>query len=275
MPRLTVTDASSSTAFNSGDLRDGVGDGAVAVNLPGSSSPRLSRVSTLPVSAVLATWLDSVRAGHVGPDELADAVRRDDPRHLVVGLPDHDVLELQEVPAALTGRISLALPAPGDPLGLGGPADFNLAAIEAGQAVVVGPVGLVPQVDARTVVWQAYPAEQVPWVDARETAADLKVALVQVTRRLVDLEVAAWQPEIPDLLLNLRHRAPLPFPRGCDPRRVETAERAVLCLDIIELARSGEGGAVSAYEMDRRRSALGDLDRAARRALVGACSSTD
>ena len=34
-----------------------------------------------------------------------------------------------------------------------------------------------------------------------------------------------------------------------------------------------EGGAVSAYEMERRRAALDDLDRAARRALVGASTS--
>ena len=77
--------------------------------------------------------------------------------------------------------------------------------------------------------------------------------LAEVTRRLVDLEVASWQPDIPDLLLNLRHRAPLPLPPGYDARRAETMERAVLCLDILELARAGEGGAVSAYEMEQRR----------------------
>ena len=43
-------------------------------------------------------------------------------------------------------------------------------------------------------------------------------------------------------------------------------------LEVVALARAGEGGAVSSYEIERRRSALGDLDRAARRALVGACS---
>ena len=225
------------------------------------------------MSAVLATWLDAVRQGHVGPDEFADAVRGDDPRHLVTGLPERAPVELHELPAALAGPISLALPAPGDPVGLGGPGSFNLAAIEAGQAVVVGAIGMVPEEDARTIVWRAHPAGRVPWVDERETANELRTALADVTRRLVDLDVAAWQPDIPDLLLNLRHRAPLPLPPGYDARRVETAERAVLCLDILELARAGEGGAVSAYEMDRRRAALGDLDRAARRALVGACSS--
>lgn len=229
-------------------------------------------MSSLPVAAILATWLHAFRRGDVGPDDLADAVRGDDPRHLVAGLGEAGVLELQELPGMLDGPVSLAMPSPGDPVGLGGPQPFNLAAIEAGQAVIVGTVGLVPVEDARTVVWSAHPAWPAPWVDERETAVELRTTLTEVTRRLVDLEVASWQPDIPDLLMNLRNRRPLPLPPGYDARRVETAERAVLCLEIVELARAGEGGAVSSYEIEQRRAALGDLDRAARRALVGACS---
>lgn len=232
-------------------------------------------MSSLPVSAVLATWLDAAREGQVKPEQLADAVRGDDPRHLVTGLPEREVVELHELPGVVTGRVSLALPAPGDLVGLGGPTDFNLAATDAGEAVVAGAFGLVPEVDARTVVWRAHHADRAPWVDERETAAELKLALADVTRRLVDLDVAAWQPDIPDLLLNLRHRQPLPLPPGYDARRVETAERAVLCLDILALARSGDGGAVTAHEMEHRRAALDVLGRATRRALVGACSSRD
>jgi hypothetical protein len=229
-------------------------------------------VSPLPVAALLATWLDAFRAGDVGPDDLADAVRGNDPRHLVSGLREHATLELHELPAVLDGPISLALPAPGDPVGLGGPGEFNLAAMEAGQAVVVGDVGLVPFEDARTVVWTAFPAHPVPWVDERETAIELRTTLATVTRRLVELDVASWQPDIPDLLMNLRHRPALPLPPGYDARRVETLERALLCLEVAALARADEGGAVSSYETEQRRAALGDLDRAARRALVGACS---
>jgi hypothetical protein len=72
--------------------------------------------------------------------------------------------------------------------------------------------------------------------------------------------------------MNLRHRPPLPLPRGFDPRRLDTLGRALLCLEVVALARAGEGGAVSSYEMQQRAAALGDLDRAARRAVVGACS---
>ncbi len=199
-------------------------------------------MSQLPVSVLLATWLDAVRDGRVGPDELADAVRGDDPRHLVVDLPERAVLELVELPAALHGPLSLALPAPGDLLGLGGPPALNAAALDAGQAVLAGAVALVPEVDARTVVWRAHRADPAAYVDARETASELRTVLLTVTQRLVELDVASWQPEIPDLLTNLRHRAPLPLPPGTDPRVVEAVERAVLCLEVVELARADEAG---------------------------------
>ena len=127
-------------------------------------------MSALPVSAVLVMWLHAVREGHAAPDDLADAVRGNDAWHLVTGLPEREALELLDLPAALSGTVSLALPVPGDPVGLGGPPSFNLAAMEAGEAVVAGGVGLVPATDARTVVWRAHRAEPVPWVDERETA---------------------------------------------------------------------------------------------------------
>jgi hypothetical protein len=230
-------------------------------------------VSALPLSAVLATWLDACRRGDVGPDDLEEAVRGDAPRHLVVGLPELPPLDLHQLPARVSGTVSLALPAPGDLVGLRGPAGLNTAALDAGEAVVVGELALVPEDDARTVVWRAHRAEPVPFVDERETGIVLRTTLADVTRRLVALDVASWQPEIPDLLMNLRHRAPLPLPPGMEPRRVETVDRALLCLEVAALARRDDGGAVSAYEMGRRREALGDLERAARHALVGACSA--
>ncbi len=237
--------------------------------------PRLAgRDRHLPASALLSTWLDAVRLGDAGPDDLEAAVRGQDPRHLVIGVPGHDVLELHQVPAA-AGRTGLAgAPRPWRRRSawVARPA-LNLAAIEAGEAVVAGPVGLVPEVDARTVVWRAHPAERVPWTDERESASELRIALADVTRRLVDLDVASWQPEIPDLLMNLRHRPPLRLPPGLDPRRRRDDRASAAVPGDRRPGPSREGGAVSAYEMERRRDALTDLDRAARRALVGACSA--
>lgn len=236
------------------------------------TAPRVSRLPSpgLPASALLCSWLEAVRSGHAGPDDLEETVRGEDPRHLVAGLAG--AVELRELPKTLREAPRLALPVPGDPLGLGGPADFNLAALESGEAVVLGDVGLVPELDARTVLWRAYEVGPVPYVDERETAIELRTALTEVTGRLVQLDVASWQPEIPDLLMNLRRRPRLPLPPGMTPRQVETVDRAVLCLEIVRLAVDEDGGAVSSYDVSQRRAALADLDRAARRALVGACS---
>jgi hypothetical protein len=132
--------------------------------------------------------------------------------------------------------------------------------------------GLVPAVDARTVLWQAAPAERAPFLDRAEEGRQLRQALVSTTAELTRLDVASWQPEIPDLLLNVRHRTPLPLPADLGPRAVEDLERAVLCLDIVDLALRDEGGAASSYEMAERRRCLTDLDRAARRVVVAVCS---
>jgi hypothetical protein len=233
----------------------------------------------LPRSALMACWLDACLRGLVSPDQVADAVRGDDPRHLLL-LADGTTHPLVEVAGRLAGlgaaSARLALPGPGDPAGLAGPPGFNGAALEAGEAVLVAGSGwgLVPRLDARTVLWQALPAEQAPLLDPGEAASTLRRTLLDVTGRLVALDVASWQPEIPDLLLNLRHRDDVPLPPHVEPRRVEAVERAVICREIVALASVDDGGAVSSYEMGQRRAALADLDRAARRALVAACSDS-
>ena len=235
--------------------------------------------ASLPRSAQLTCWLEACLCGLVSPDQLADVVRGEDPQHLLV-LPGGTAIPLVEAPRRLASlgaaSAGLALPAPGDPAGLAGPSAFNAKALDAGEGVLLAGagLGLVPRVDARTVLWDVLPAEAPAPLDPGEAGATLRRTLLGVTERLVALDVASWQPEIPDLLLNLRHRPDLALPPGMSPARVETVERAVLCLDIVGLAREDDGGAVSSYEMTARRDALADLDRAARRALVAACSQS-
>lgn len=235
---------------------------------------------SLPRSALLATWLNATLRGAVGPDDFALAVRDGDPQHLVVDWPGRGPLTLVELPATAlrsgaTGA-GAALPVAGDPVGLRGPAAFNSRALDAGEAVVVVGTGfgLVPTVDARTVVWQAAPAEPALPLDRAEEGRLLRQALVSTTGELVRLDVASWQPEIPDLLMNVRHRPDLPVPPGLDPCAVEDLERAVLCLEIVELALRDDGGATSVVEMAERRRCLTDLDRAARRVTVAVCSDS-
>lgn len=236
---------------------------------------------SLPRSASLSLWLRACLRGEVPADDFAIAVRDADPQHLVVGWPERsDAVPLLELPALVRRlglrAISLALPVPGDPLGLAGPASFNADAVEAGEAVVLagasGSVGLVPEVDARTVLWRARSVASPLVLDRAEEARSLRQALLEATAELVRLDVASWQPEIPDLLLNLSHRPGLPLPPGTDPVVVETLERAVLCLEVVALARVDDGGAITAYEAAARSRCLTDLDVAARRALVACCS---
>ena len=235
--------------------------------------------TSLPLAARLASWLTACLRGQVEPVAYADAVTADDPRHLVLGLSDEPldlVATLGAVRRRGTTGVHLALPAPGDPVGLAGPASFTAAALEAEGAVILAGagIGLVPAVDARTVLWDAVPAAVPAPLDPDEAGRTLRVTLTEVTHRLVDLDVASWSPEIPDLLMNLRHRPDAALPPGLGPRRVETIERALLCREIVAIATEDTGGAVSSYEMGARRDALHDLDRAARRALVATCSDS-
>jgi hypothetical protein len=232
---------------------------------------------------VLTLWLNACLHGAVGPDDFAAAVRDDDPQHLLVDWPERDgPVDLHLLPGLVNRlgdpRVSLALPAPGDPLGLAGPPEFNANAVEAGEAVVVsglvGSYGLVPELDARTVLWTAQPAALVPVLDHRESSRTLRLVLLEATAELVRLDVARWQPEIPDLLLNLAHRPGLPLPPGTTPEAIETLERAALCLEIVDLARGDHGGAVTAFEISERARCLTDLDLAARRAIVAFCSAS-
>jgi hypothetical protein len=224
--------------------------------------------------------LNATLRGSVGPDDFAEAVRGDDPQHLVVDWSPGTTMPLEQLPAMVLRadgiRASVALPIAGDLLGLRGPAAFNTLAVDAGEAVLLdgAGLGLVPAIDARTVLWQAGPAEQARPLDGAEESRQLRQVLARTTAELTRLDVASWQPEIPDLLMNVRHRPELPLPPGTGPRAADDLERAVLCLEIVALALRDDGGAASSYQIDERRRCLTDLDRAARRVAVAVCSDS-
>jgi hypothetical protein len=228
----------------------------------------------------MVIWLNATLRGSVGPDDFASAVRDADPQHLVVDWPDTTPFGLVNLPTAALRAgctsAAVALPTAGDPVGLRGPAEFNAQALDAGEAVVLvgAGLGLVPVLDARTIVWHTLPADEAPPLDPAEAGRLLRQTLVGTTAELGRLDVASWQPEIPDLLLNVRHRPTLPLPPGTGPRTLEDLERALLCLEIASFALRDDGGAVSAYEMAERRRCLTDLDRAARRVAVAVCSDS-
>jgi hypothetical protein len=236
--------------------------------------------AALPLSARFALWFSAWTAGRTSLDECRDAIVGDDAAHHVAGLSDHD--EAQPLIVALgllRGRgavaAGIALPVPGDLLGLAGPAPFNAEVVETGEGVVLegADLGLVPQRVGAGVVWSAHPAisrRQIP--DPSEADTSLRQTLLRASDTLADLDVARWRPEVADELMALRRHVDLMFPDAMAPRAVRLASLAVRCRTIVDLALADDGGSVTAAEADARRAALAPLDHAARRGLVAACA---
>ncbi len=234
----------------------------------------------LPLSARFALWFSAWLAGTTSLDDTRDAIVGDDAAHDVVGIPGSDdstplIVALGLLRSHRASGAGIALPVPGDLLGLAGPGAFNVDVVEAGEGVVLegADLGLVPFRAGAGVVWSCHHAvshRQVP--DPSEADQLLRQALVRTTDVLADLDVARWRPEVADELMALRRHADFTFPTAMAPRAVRLAALATRCRTIVELALEDDGGSVSASEAEARRQALAPLDHAARRGLVAACS---
>jgi hypothetical protein len=231
----------------------------------------------LPVSARLAWWGTAWLRGRVVTDLAIDAVLFDDATHVVAGLNGtHGSVPLARALAELrtsgASTCGLALPEPGDPVGIGGPRELSAAALEAGEAVVAGAIGLVPRRVGAVVEWTAYDAAPRQLTDVGEADQALRRALQEAATALADLDVARWRPEAADALMGLHRPPALAPPPGTPPRCAELAARALQARAIVDLALEDDGGALSAAETADRRAALQPLGAAARRGLVAACS---
>lgn len=237
-------------------------------------------MSALPMSAELALWFSAWVTGAVSLDDARDAIVGADTAHDLVGLPGDEgavplILALGKLRATGTTGAGIALPIPGDPVGLAGPWEFNTDALEVGEGVVLDGVdiGLVPRRAARGVVWTYYPAtsrRQVP--DPAEADTTLRQAVLTAADTLADLDVARWCPDLADELMGLRRTADLHLPHGMAPRALRLLSLSTRCRKIVALALEHEDATISPLEADQRRSALSPLDHAARRGLVAACS---
>ena len=196
-------------------------------------------------------------------DLLVDAVLDDDATHVFAGSPTrprrHDGRPRPWWPGSARLRVGgrdglgAAFPAEGDPVGLGGPAAFNAAAIEAGEAVVVLDAGLGPRCPRRVgaaVDWRRYRAERRQLPDVGEADRALRAALLEAAEALARLDVARWRPEVADPLMNLRHRPDAWSRRPASRRAASTSPPAALqALDIVDLALEDDGGALTAYDI--------------------------
>jgi hypothetical protein len=228
--------------------------------------------TSLPTSALLAWWATSWLRGHVVTDLLLDALGGDERLHLAAdgaALP----VALGGLRAAGAHGCGLALPVEGDPLGLGGPPALNALALDHGEAVVCPEAGraLVPVQGEEVVVWHAVEARPRQLPDVGDADRGLRSATLEAAAALAALDVAQWRPEAADLFLGGPRDAPV-APPGVPARCVDLAGRALTARAIVDLALEDDGGSVSMSEAQARQAALLPLERAARRALVAACS---
>ncbi|MGH3242048.1 MAG: hypothetical protein ACRDNL_16865, partial [Spirillospora sp.] len=106
-------------------------------------------------ATALVAWGNAWLTGHVGLDEAVDAVEKSAGPQILGGEPAEVTLRrgLGDLRVGGMAALRLALPEPGDPLGLTGPPSLNRAAIDAGAAVVAvlgeRAIGLVPAEDRR------------------------------------------------------------------------------------------------------------------------------
>ncbi|MFI1569032.1 hypothetical protein ACH4ZX_39510 [Streptomyces sp. NPDC020490] len=247
---------------------------------------------TEPRSGRLAAWGNALLAGLVSPDDAVAAIVGDDAVHRVEGLPGESgpvglTLALGRLRALGVTGLRVALPAPGHPLGLSGPPEFNVRALEAGEAVICygAAFGLVPEVyeagpdgDLHVeVVWRCLPVREAPPADVPslgEAERELAEALREATEVLSRLDVAGAGPVAEAAIDAYRARAESGrevLAPGYPPRAVRVLELARRVGLLVSLAcERGHGGAVSAGEMAARSQALRPVERTARRAQVAA-----
>jgi hypothetical protein len=240
-------------------------------------------VLRVPAAARTACWLNAWLTGREPADEVIAGLTGTAP---AVEFRDLDgpgslsaALLLGHLRALGATGASAALPVPGDLVGLSGPAEFNTTAVDHGGAVVLHGcgLGLVGRETATVLTWAALPAEAPSYVpDVASADRDLRDAFRTVTAELVELDLAAWNPEVADALMNLRSPAQLDAPMAfAFPQAARTLISALRALEIVRLAERDDGAAVTATEAEERRRALAPLSHAGRVAVVAACSAVE
>jgi hypothetical protein len=243
-------------------------------------------------SGRLVAWGNAWLHGHTSLDSAAENVheKADEP-HRVHGVPGEDgqtglTVALARLRRAGATGFRLALPQPGDPLGLCGPAEFNHAAMAAGEAVlVVGlPLGVIPTIQAYgppqdqgfTVTWNVLPVSTETTADVptlSEAERELTSALREATEELARLDVARWRPEAAEALAAIRGHGRSPeavLAPGYPPRAIKVLTQAQRLAAIASLAAVDDGAAVSAAQSRIRTTLLNGLERTTRRAQVAA-----
>jgi hypothetical protein len=243
----------------------------------------------MPRSVLLASWASAWLADAADLDDVVKHVRGADEPHGVTGMGSQTSASLNEALLALRSggatAMRVALPRPGDPGDLPGPAELTDAAVAAGEvALAVGiPYALVPRIEpfgppgdqGHFVTWEWWDADPLtPAAGLDDSDRELRQTLLAASDQLAQLDVPSWRPEVAQLLADLRSGASAaPLPRPFPGKAQQVAARSARIMAIAQYALADDGGAVTGAAADARRAAISDLDAAARHALCSAASA--
>lgn len=231
-------------------------------------------------SGPLAAWANAWLAGQVASDDVLRAVTGGDAPHRVVGPEGAAPLSAALIRwRQLGGPVRLVLPVAGDLRGVPGPAAFRAEAVAAGEGVLGGGIGLVPEVIDHSpssappdVTWRATRTDPPP--DDVESVADAQYQLASVLREstaaLADADVAGSPAELGPRLNEARRAGEhLNLPPGFAPRAVALLAQAERLHAMLVLALGDPvGGAVDRMGAAAREAALRPLATAVRRARL-------
>ena len=256
-----------------------------------------------PVSATLALWANAWLDGAVAFDDVLDAVTQGAESHLVIDLPasqnaSHgrgdgsaglDREDSRPEPARLGavliawraagGPIQACLPVPGDVRGTPTSRPFRAAALDAGQGVFGGGIGLVPGRPTQSpssappvTVWRAFPVDPaVPDpLQLSEAEHDLAVAVRETATLLRDRDLTGGRrPDARELERVRRASEGLRLPTGFPPRAAALLASAERLQAMVSLATQDvHGGAIDRGGVEARADALSQLATTVRRARL-------
>jgi hypothetical protein len=228
-------------------------------------------------SVRLSANLNSMIRGQQSIEQADRAIVGRDVAHHVVdldGVLGLDPLQASTLDAALEALLAaelagwfLALPVPGSLAPLRGPAPFNLAALDRGEAVVASTagVGLVPIRVGQAIQWRIFAAEQ-PLAPSspREAEQALNEVVIEAAATLSRLDVAgAARPAL---------ASGMTLAPGYSTRQQAAAERAARLLVACDAALLDDGASITSFEAERRAAELRRVRAKAGEALGSAVS---
>jgi hypothetical protein len=239
-------------------------------------------------------WSSAWLSGFAAADDVLDALQDWAELHEVVAANDA-VSSTLDIPArgepagqlaallatlrrAGAGGGRLVLPVPGDVRGLGQTMEFAAEALHAGEAVVHGSIGIVPEPVAEGVLrWTVFDLQTPPTanqVPLGEAEHELTGAMRVAAGLLNELGVARHRAGVREELRDRLAAAPqVRWPEGMPPRALRVLQRATEVSAILELAGEDEpGGALSASAATKREQALRPLFDAVR---IARCAAID